>query len=73
MISTLINENKVLTHDTVNDVYLIFNFDMKVYWKVDEELQKAIDNSDDAELNFIPESHEDGVITRSNGKLTLKH
>ena len=72
-VSNLINENKLLCHDTINDKYLVFNFDMKVYWKVDEQLQKCIDESDDAEMNFVPESHEDGLITKTDGHLTLKH
>ena len=73
MVSNLINENKLLTHDTINDTYLVFNFDMKVYWKVDELLQKCINESDDPELNFVPESHEDGLITYTDGFLSLKH
>ena len=72
-VSNLINENKLLCHDTINDKYLVFNFDMKVYWKVDELLQKCIDESDDAEMNFVPESHEDGLITKIDGLLSLKH
>ena len=74
VISNLINENKVLCHDYMNkDLYTIFNLDMKVYWQVDKDLLREIHEGDDAEVNFVPESHKDGLIIRQSSKLVLSH
>ena len=74
IVSGLINDNKILTHDSENDVFRILNMDMRVYWSVDENMQKVIDNSDSSDyFNFIPSSSWDGVIAASSKHLRLYH
>lgn len=74
IVSGLINDNKVLTHDIENDKFRILNMDMRAYWSVDENMKKVIDNCDNQDnFNFIPSSHWDGMISNQNKQLQLNH
>lgn len=73
-VSGLINDNKILTHDSENDVFRILNLDMMVYWSIDQNMKRVIDNADIQDyFNFIPSSHWDGMITLQNRQLQLNH
>ena len=45
-VSGLINDNKILTHDTENDVFRILNLDMRVYWSIDDQMKKVVEGAD---------------------------
>ena len=55
--------------------FLIFNLDMKVYWRVSPEMQRFFDDADnfDSSFFFIPDSGTDGVISKLDNAAQLIH
>lgn len=74
VVSSLINDNKLLVRAIKQEEFLILNVDMKVYWSVDDHLYDILADSDDPAYHaFVPESALDSVITKQNGNLILMH
>lgn len=74
VVSSLINDNKLLIRAIKQEEFLILNLDMKVYWSIDDQLYDILADSDDPAYHaFIPESALDSVITKQNGNLILMH
>ena len=74
VVSSLINDNKILIRAIKQEEFLILNLDMKVYWSIDDQLYDILAESDDPAYHaFVPESALDSVITKQNGNLLLMH
>ena len=74
VVSSLINDNKLLIRAIKQEEFLILNVDMKVYWSIDDRLYDMLADSDDPAYHaWVPESALDGVITKANGNLMLMH
>ena len=71
--SSLINDNKVLVHNRATAEYLIFNLDMKVFWKTNERLQKTFGDSTDQKLFIIPNCGLEGAVTFADNSVKLLH
>ena len=71
--STLINDNKIIVQDHESDRVLVFNIDMKVFWKINKELTDKLEELGGESMNFIPDCGTEGMVCRVDNSIKLVH
>jgi len=71
--STLINDNKIIVQDHESDRVLVFNIDMKVFWKINKELTDKLEELGGEAMNFIPDCGTEGMVCRVDNSIKLVH
>ena len=73
--SSLINNNKLIVRDVKANMdeqnHYILNIDMKVYWRVPQEVEDIYDHCKDAKFFYVPDSAYDGLLINQDDHMVM--